>query len=119
MSVQRGVVPQGVYVAFFNYGSPATRYRLNPGRRIVEVHVYDRRLRWPVPPDLAEQLEADLGPIGSGYLLIVFRVRLHHPGESAQDPEQIDGGGTGQKFEHDLQFAERLLAAGSRTASDD
>jgi S1-C subfamily serine protease len=37
MSVQRGVVPQGVYVAFFNYGSPATRYRLNPGRRIVEV----------------------------------------------------------------------------------
>ncbi len=37
MSVQRGVVPEGVYVAFFNYGSPATRYRLNPGRRIVEV----------------------------------------------------------------------------------
>jgi len=37
MSAQRGVVPQGVYVAFFNYGSPATRYRLNPGRRIVEV----------------------------------------------------------------------------------
>jgi len=37
MSVQRGVVPQGVYVAFFNYGSPATRYQLNPGRRIVEV----------------------------------------------------------------------------------
>ena len=37
MSVQRGVVPQGVYVAFFVYGSPATRYRLVPGRRIVEV----------------------------------------------------------------------------------
>jgi pro-apoptotic serine protease NMA111 len=37
MSVQRGVVPQGVYVAFFSYGSPATRYRLQPGRRIVEV----------------------------------------------------------------------------------
>jgi S1-C subfamily serine protease len=37
MSVQRGVVPEGVYVAFYNYGSPATRYRLNPGRRIVEV----------------------------------------------------------------------------------
>jgi len=37
MSAQRGVLPQGVYVAFFNYGSPATRYRLNPGRRIVEV----------------------------------------------------------------------------------
>ncbi len=31
MSAQRGVVPQGVYVAFFNYGSPATRYRLNRG----------------------------------------------------------------------------------------
>jgi len=37
MSAQRGVVPQGVYVAFFSYGSPATRYRLVPGRRIVEV----------------------------------------------------------------------------------
>jgi pro-apoptotic serine protease NMA111 len=37
MSAQRGVVPQGVYVAFFAYGSPATRYRLYPGRRIVEV----------------------------------------------------------------------------------
>jgi pro-apoptotic serine protease NMA111 len=37
MSAQRGVVPQGVYVAFFAYGSPATRYRLIPGRRIVEV----------------------------------------------------------------------------------
>jgi pro-apoptotic serine protease NMA111 len=37
MSAQRGVVPQGVYVAFFGYGSPATRYRLVPGRRIVEV----------------------------------------------------------------------------------
>lgn len=38
MSTQRGVVPQGVYVAYFNYGSPATRYRLFPGRRIVEVN---------------------------------------------------------------------------------
>jgi S1-C subfamily serine protease len=37
MSAQRGVVPQGVYVAYFAYGSPATRYRLFPGRRIVEV----------------------------------------------------------------------------------
>lgn len=37
MSAQRGVVPQGVYVAYFSYGSPATRYRLLPGRRIVEV----------------------------------------------------------------------------------
>ncbi len=37
MSAQRGVVPQGVYVAYFSYGSPATRYRLSPGRRIVEV----------------------------------------------------------------------------------
>jgi pro-apoptotic serine protease NMA111 len=37
MSAQRGVVPQGVYVAYFSYGSPATRHRLFPGRRIVEV----------------------------------------------------------------------------------
>ena len=37
MSAQRGIVPVGVYVSFFGYGSPATRYRLLPGRRIVEV----------------------------------------------------------------------------------
>lgn len=37
LSVQRGIAPEGVYVAFFSYGSPATRYRLLPGRRIVEV----------------------------------------------------------------------------------
>jgi S1-C subfamily serine protease len=37
MSAQRGVPPEGVYVAYFSYGSPATRYGLYPGRRIVEV----------------------------------------------------------------------------------
>ena len=37
MSVQRGVEPVGVYVAYFAYGSPATRYGLYPGRRIMEV----------------------------------------------------------------------------------
>ncbi|MBV9621379.1 MAG: PDZ domain-containing protein [Gammaproteobacteria bacterium] len=37
MSVQRGVAPVGVYVGYFSYGSPATRYGLYPGRRIVEV----------------------------------------------------------------------------------
>ena len=37
MSIQRGVPPVGVYVSYFSYGSPATRYGLYPGRRIVEV----------------------------------------------------------------------------------
>jgi S1-C subfamily serine protease len=37
MSAQRGIDPYGVYVAFFSYGSPATRYGLWAGRRIVEV----------------------------------------------------------------------------------
>jgi len=37
MSAQRGVAPVGVYVAYFAYGSPATRHGLFPGRRIVEV----------------------------------------------------------------------------------
>ena len=37
MSAQRGIEPSGVYVAFFNYGSPATRYGLWAGRRIVAV----------------------------------------------------------------------------------
>jgi S1-C subfamily serine protease len=37
MSVQRGIAPLGVYIGYFAYGSPATRYALYPGRRIVEV----------------------------------------------------------------------------------
>jgi S1-C subfamily serine protease len=37
MSAQRGIPPDGVFVAFFAYGSPATRHKLFAGRRIVEV----------------------------------------------------------------------------------
>ena len=37
MTAQRGIPPEGVYVGYFAYGSPATRYGLFPGRRIVEV----------------------------------------------------------------------------------
>lgn len=37
MAAQRGVAPTGVYVGYFAYGSPATRYGLYPGRRIVQV----------------------------------------------------------------------------------
>ena len=38
MAAQRGVDPEGVYVAYFSYGSPATRYGLWAGRRVVEVN---------------------------------------------------------------------------------
>jgi S1-C subfamily serine protease len=37
LSAQRGIEPSGVYVAYFSYGSPASRCGLIPGRRIVEV----------------------------------------------------------------------------------
>ncbi len=38
MAAQRGVSTDGVYVAYFGYGSPATRYGLWAGRRVVEVN---------------------------------------------------------------------------------
>jgi S1-C subfamily serine protease len=37
LAVQRGVGTGGVYVSFFNFGSPASRYGLFAGRRIVAV----------------------------------------------------------------------------------
>ena len=37
IAAQRGIIPQGVFVAFFYYGSPATHYGLYAGRRITEV----------------------------------------------------------------------------------
>jgi pro-apoptotic serine protease NMA111 len=37
LSVQRGIPPEGVFVGYFSYGSPATRYQLWAGRRITEV----------------------------------------------------------------------------------
>jgi S1-C subfamily serine protease len=37
MTIQRAIPPEGVFVAYFSYGSPATRYGLFAGRRIVEV----------------------------------------------------------------------------------
>ncbi|MEZ5458999.1 MAG: trypsin-like peptidase domain-containing protein [Steroidobacteraceae bacterium] len=37
MLAQRGISPDGIYVGYFAYGSPATRHGLFPGRRIVEV----------------------------------------------------------------------------------
>ncbi|MBS0578416.1 MAG: trypsin-like peptidase domain-containing protein [Proteobacteria bacterium] len=54
MAAQRGALPRGVYVGYFSYGSPATRYGLYPGRRIVEVD--------GVPtPDLDSFLKVVLG----------------------------------------------------------
>jgi S1-C subfamily serine protease len=35
--VQRGVEASGVYISFFAFGSPASRYGVSPGRRITEV----------------------------------------------------------------------------------
>jgi S1-C subfamily serine protease len=37
LAAQRGIPRDGVFVAYFAYGSPATRYQLWAGRRIVEV----------------------------------------------------------------------------------
>ncbi len=37
LAAQRGIKPEGVYVAYFSYGSPSTRYGLWGGRRITAV----------------------------------------------------------------------------------
>ena len=50
MSAQRGVEPEGVYVSYFAYGSPASRFGLFAGRRIVQVDGVDT-------PDLDQFLE--------------------------------------------------------------
>jgi pro-apoptotic serine protease NMA111 len=54
MAAQRAIPPDGVFVAYFSYGSPATRYGLVAGRRIVEV---DGR----PTPDLDSFIEAVCG----------------------------------------------------------
>jgi S1-C subfamily serine protease len=54
MAAQRGIEATGVYVAFFSYGSPATRYGLWAGRRIVAVDDTDT-------PDLQSFVEAVSG----------------------------------------------------------
>jgi S1-C subfamily serine protease len=41
LAAQRGIEPAGVYIAYFSYGSPATRYGLWAGRRIVAVNDID------------------------------------------------------------------------------
>lgn len=51
MAAQRGVGTNGVYVAYFSYGSPATRYGLWAGRRVVEVNE-------TVTPDLQAFVDA-------------------------------------------------------------
>ncbi len=38
LAAQRGLGPEGVYVSYFNYGSPASRSGLYAGRRIVAVN---------------------------------------------------------------------------------
>ena len=37
IAAQRSLAPQGVYVAYYDFGSPATRFGLQPGQRIVEI----------------------------------------------------------------------------------
>lgn len=54
MAAQRGIEATGVYVAFFSYGSPATRYGLWAGRRIVAVDDTDT-------PDLQSFVDAVAG----------------------------------------------------------
>jgi S1-C subfamily serine protease len=54
LAAQRGIEPAGVYIAYFSYGSPATRYGLWAGRRIVQVNGVDT-------PDLQSFIEAVAG----------------------------------------------------------
>ncbi|MEX2125656.1 MAG: trypsin-like peptidase domain-containing protein [Woeseia sp.] len=54
LAAQRGIEPSGVYIAYFSYGSPATRYGLWAGRRIVAVNDIET-------PDLQSFIDAVRG----------------------------------------------------------
>ena len=69
MSIQRSIPPEGVFVAYFAYGSPATRYKLFAGRRIVAVD--GLRLCGPLHEHVVEGVStfAVLGLCSYGILL--------------------------------------------------
>src|SRR6516164_5914395 len=103
MSVQRGVDPKGVYVAYFAYGSPATRYGLYPGRRIMEVD--------GVPtPDLDTILNAVTGPPGrssvclkTGRSIVLAELKRDHLDKHYWPAYELTRSADGHWARHDLE----------------
>ena len=102
LAAQRGIAPDGVFVAYFSYGSPATRYQLWAGRRIVEVDgqpiadldAFIKAVAGREDRSLAPTADRDLERLGRSHhaearpaLLADVRAAPHGPG--------LDAGGAG------------------------
>ena len=103
MSAQRGIPPVGVYVGYFSYGSPATRYGLYPGRRIVEVDGI------PTP-----DLDAFLGVVTGRPDRSSVRLQHHH----LEQCSRSDNAEARQALLAGVRAASARRAAGSATHSN-
>jgi pro-apoptotic serine protease NMA111 len=111
IAAQRGIAPDGVFVSFFYYGSPATRYGLYAGRRITEVDgqpIRDLDAFIAAVRDKSERQSLRLKTVSWNGQVEVITLRLDkHYWPSYEIIRQPDG----QWVRHSLDADDALVAA--------